>query len=78
MVAYIHRVGMTGRAGETGRAVTLYTYDDAPYLRIVANVISWSGVEVPEWIMKIRGRGRKDRKQLTKKPVRRDKISSQP
>mmetsp|Transcript_34709 Transcript_34709/g.61049 ORF Transcript_34709/g.61049 Transcript_34709/m.61049 type:complete len:427 (+) Transcript_34709:195-1475(+) len=78
MVAYIHRVGRTGRAGEGGRAVTFYTYEDAPYLKIVAHVMSMSGIQVPEWITKLHGKGRKDRKQLIKKPVRREKISSKP
>lgn len=38
--AYIHRVGRTGRAGrEGGVAVTLYTKEDVPYIKNVANVI---------------------------------------
>lgn len=78
MVAYIHRVGRTGRAGEAGRAVTFYTFEDAPYLRIVANVMKMSGIEVPEWISKLRTKNRKDRRQLIKKPVKREKISTKP
>lgn len=31
--AYIHRVGRTGRAGCTGRALTFFTEYDAPKLR---------------------------------------------
>ncbi|KAI9794056.1 MAG: RNA-dependent ATPase rok1 [Peltula sp. TS41687] len=39
--AYIHRGGRTGRAGrEGGVAVTLYTKEDIPYIRSVANVIA--------------------------------------
>ncbi|CAE7220310.1 hypothetical protein PTNB85_10250 [Pyrenophora teres f. teres] len=38
--AYVHRVGRTGRAGrEGGVAVTFYTEEDIPYVRLVANVI---------------------------------------
>ncbi|KAG9200195.1 RNA-dependent ATPase rok1 [Epicoccum nigrum] len=38
--AYVHRVGRTGRAGRTGGvAVTLYTHDDIPHVRLIANVI---------------------------------------
>lgn len=38
--AYVHRVGRTGRAGrEGGVAVTFYTQDDVPYVKLIANVI---------------------------------------
>ncbi|MCJ1292537.1 RNA-dependent ATPase rok1 [Xylographa carneopallida] len=41
--AYIHRAGRTGRAGrEGGIAVTLYTKEDIPYVKIIANVIATS------------------------------------
>ncbi|KAF7569034.1 SrmB, Superfamily II DNA and RNA helicase [Pyrenophora tritici-repentis] len=41
--AYVHRVGRTGRAGrEGGVAVTFYTEEDIPYIRLVANVIKAS------------------------------------
>ncbi|MCJ1396280.1 RNA-dependent ATPase rok1 [Xylographa bjoerkii] len=41
--AYIHRAGRTGRAGrEGGIAVTLYTKEDIPYVKNVANVIAAS------------------------------------
>ena len=39
--AYVHRVGRTGRAGrEGGVAVTLYTKEDIPFVKNVANVIA--------------------------------------
>lgn len=41
--AYIHRAGRTGRAGRAGGlAVTLWTKDDIPFVRSVANVIAAS------------------------------------
>ncbi|KAI9868220.1 MAG: RNA-dependent ATPase rok1 [Trichoglossum hirsutum] len=41
--AYIHRVGRTGRAGRDGGvAVTLYTKEDIPYVKNVANIIATS------------------------------------
>ena len=41
--AYIHRVGRTGRQGrEGGVAVTLYTKEDIPYVKNIANVIAAS------------------------------------
>jgi ATP-dependent RNA helicase DDX52/ROK1 len=39
--AYVHRVGRTGRARRDGGvAVTLYSKEDIPYLKHVANVVS--------------------------------------
>ena len=41
--SYVHRAGRTGRAGrEGGIAVTLYTKEDIPYVKNVANVIAAS------------------------------------
>ena len=41
--SYVHRAGRTGRAGrEGGIAVTLYTKEDIPYVRNIANVIAAS------------------------------------
>ncbi len=41
--AYVHRAGRTGRAGRAGGvAVTLYTKDDIPFVKSVANVIAAS------------------------------------
>lgn len=41
--SYIHRVGRTGRQGRQGGvAVTLYTMEDIPYVKNVANVIAAS------------------------------------
>ena len=40
---YVHRVGRTGRAGrEGGVAITLYSKDDLPFVKNVANVIAAS------------------------------------
>ncbi|WPH05016.1 P-loop containing nucleoside triphosphate hydrolase protein [Acrodontium crateriforme] len=38
--AYVHRVGRAGRAGRDGVAITLYSQEDVPYLKHVANVVS--------------------------------------
>lgn len=41
--AYVHRAGRTGRAGrEGGVAVTLYTEEDVPFIKNIANVIKAS------------------------------------
>ena len=52
-VAYIHRIGRTGRAGQEGSAVTLFTEEDIPNLRPIANVIKLSGGTIPEWMLNI-------------------------
>ncbi|XP_078171394.1 P-loop containing nucleoside triphosphate hydrolases superfamily protein isoform X2 [Carex rostrata] len=49
--AYIHRIGRSGRAGRPGEAITLYTEEDKPFLRNIANVMVASGCEVPSWIL---------------------------
>ena len=41
--AYVHRAGRTGRAGRAGGiVVTLYTKEDIPYIKNIANVIAVS------------------------------------
>jgi len=51
--SYVHRIGRTGRAGREGKAVTFFTDEDAPYLKMIANVILQSGFTVPEWILRL-------------------------
>ena len=51
---WISQIGRSGRAGRTGEAITLYTEDDVPFLRNIANVMAASGCEVPSWIMDLR------------------------
>lgn len=75
MVAYIHRIGRAGRRGQAGAALTFYTFEDAPYVRMVTNVMEKSGCEVPEWLHNLRNPSRKEKKSLEKKPVRREKVT---
>ncbi|CAA0829755.1 DEAD-box ATP-dependent RNA helicase 57 [Striga hermonthica] len=70
--AYIHRIGRSGRAGRTGEAITLYTEADVPFLRNIANVITASGGEVPDWIMALR------KKKWKKHRPGRESISTKP
>jgi ATP-dependent RNA helicase DDX52/ROK1 len=72
-VSYVHRVGRTGRGGREGEAVTLFTEDDIPLLRSIANVMRLSGCEVPAWMLTLKKLPRAERKRLDRAaPARRD------
>ena len=58
--AYVHRTGRTGRAGrEGGIAVTLYTKEDIPYVKNIANIVAASdsvrgkgpSETIPKWLL---------------------------
>ncbi|PPQ67415.1 hypothetical protein CVT25_005994 [Psilocybe cyanescens] len=68
--SYVHRIGRTGRAGREGKAVTFFTDDDAPYLKMIANVLLQSGSTVPDWIIKLPKPSKLKRRQMgkTKRP----------
>lgn len=68
IVSYIHRIGWTGRAGQEGTAVTLYTDDDAPFIRSIANLMKKSGADVPDWMLNLKPPTRKEWKEREKKP----------
>lgn len=77
---YVHRVGRTGRAGrEGGVAVTFYTQDDIPYVKLIANVIRASeklrGVgegegSIKQWLLDaLPTPSKRDRQQLKRRGV---------
>lgn len=70
--AYIHRIGRSGRAGRSGEAITLFTEEDKPFLRNIANVMKDSGCEVPEWILALPKLKRK------KHRPKRDSVGAEP
>ncbi|KAI8828663.1 putative ROK1-ATP-dependent RNA helicase, partial [Chytriomyces cf. hyalinus JEL632] len=74
--SYIHRIGRTGRAGREGAAVTFFTKADAEYLKIVVNVMKESGCDVPEWLLNVKNPNKKERKNLRKRAIQRDTIST--
>ncbi|KAJ1722128.1 RNA-dependent ATPase rok1 [Coemansia erecta] len=76
--SYIHRIGRTGRAGRNGRAVTYFTKADAPYLKTIVNVMRESGCEVPEWMLQLKNPKANDKKNLKKKPLERNAITTVP
>jgi ATP-dependent RNA helicase DDX52/ROK1 len=77
--AYVHRAGRTGRAGRQGGvAVTLYTKEDIPYVKNVANVIAASekahgkqdGEGIPKWLLDaLPAVSKKTKKELRKRGV---------
>ncbi|NXJ89451.1 DDX52 helicase, partial [Corythaixoides concolor] len=77
-VEYIHRIGRTGRAGHTGKAVTFFTEDDKPLLRSIANVIQRAGCPVPDYIKHLPRLQSKQKKKFIKKPLTRESICTTP
>ncbi|KAM4648376.1 putative ATP-dependent RNA helicase DDX52 isoform 2-T2 [Amazona ochrocephala] len=77
-VEYIHRIGRTGRAGHTGKAVTFFTEDDKPLLRSIASVIQRAGCPVPDYIKHFPKLQSKQKKKFIKKPLTRESICTTP
>lgn len=50
---YVHRAGRTGRAGETGTAVTFLTEEQERYSVEIAKALRQSGQNVPESVQKL-------------------------
>ncbi|KAL3460677.1 Pre-mRNA-processing ATP-dependent RNA helicase prp5 [Aspergillus heterothallicus] len=50
---YVHRAGRTGRAGNTGTAVTFLTEDQERYSVDIAKALKQSGQEVPEAVQNL-------------------------
>ncbi|KAJ5160433.1 Pre-mRNA-processing ATP-dependent RNA helicase prp5 [Penicillium canariense] len=50
---YVHRAGRTGRAGNTGTAVTFLTEDQERYSVDIAKALRQSGQEIPEPVQKM-------------------------
>ncbi|KAJ5137898.1 Pre-mRNA-processing ATP-dependent RNA helicase prp5 [Penicillium atrosanguineum] len=50
---YVHRAGRTGRAGNTGTAVTFLTEDQERYSVDIAKALKQSGQEIPEPVQKM-------------------------
>ncbi|XP_056140976.1 probable ATP-dependent RNA helicase DDX52 [Lampris incognitus] len=77
-VEYIHRIGRTGRAGHTGKAITFFTENDKPLLLSIANVIKQAGCPVPDYMMGFKKTRSKLKRKLQKKPPKRNTISTTP
>ncbi|KAK7727429.1 RNA-dependent ATPase [Botryosphaeria dothidea] len=49
---YVHRIGRTGRAGQDGKAITLFTEHDKALAGALVNVLKGANQPVPEDLMK--------------------------
>lgn len=50
---YIHRIGRTGRAGNTGKAITYFTYDKSFLARDLIKVMREANQEVNEDLLEM-------------------------
>lgn len=73
-VNYIHRVGRTGRGGVRGQAITFYTDEDKPMLRMIGDLLTTSGCPVPAWILELPKVKKDVLKKLAKRPAERENI----
>ncbi|KAM4065878.1 DEAD/DEAH box helicase [Hirsutella rhossiliensis] len=49
---YVHRIGRTGRAGNTGEAITLFTVQDKTHSGSLVNILRGASQPVPEDLLK--------------------------
>uniref|UniRef100_A0A146MG33 Probable ATP-dependent RNA helicase DDX52 n=1 Tax=Lygus hesperus TaxID=30085 RepID=A0A146MG33_LYGHE len=76
-ISYIHRIGRTGRAGMSGRAVTYFTDEDKPALRTIARVMKDSGCPVPEYMLSLKKTSKRDRLKMENTVPNREDISTE-
>lgn len=74
VLSYIHRIGRTGRGDRKGIAITLFTEQDAAYLRAIVSVMRQAGCAVPEWMLKLKKPSRSKRRNWEEAPVKRQGI----
>lgn len=77
-ISYVHRIGRAGRAGRRGKAITFFTVDDTVNLRNIAHILQQSGQQVPEFMLRIKKRSKKERKRLLTSALKRDDITTTP
>jgi ATP-dependent RNA helicase DDX52/ROK1 len=82
--SYLHRIGRTARSiegkkegsskGYRGRALTLFTEDDASYLRAIVSVMRQSGCIVPDWMLELKKPSRSKRRNWEEAPRKRQSV----
>ncbi|KJH46618.1 DEAD/DEAH box helicase [Dictyocaulus viviparus] len=55
---YVHRIGRTGRCGNTGRATSFFTAKNRALARDLSQLLGESHKEVPEFLLRIAAEGR--------------------
>eukprot|EP00931_Biecheleriopsis_adriatica_P038053 TRINITY_DN21823_c0_g1_i1.p1 TRINITY_DN21823_c0_g1~~TRINITY_DN21823_c0_g1_i1.p1 ORF type:complete len:570 (+),score=130.49 TRINITY_DN21823_c0_g1_i1:84-1793(+) len=73
---YIHRIGRTGRAGRSGKAITMFTINDFESLRSIVGVMRQSGCEVPDWMLRLKPKTKKERRMAEWRQPKRKRIST--
>eukprot|EP00930_Biecheleria_cincta_P039045 TRINITY_DN26851_c0_g1_i1.p1 TRINITY_DN26851_c0_g1~~TRINITY_DN26851_c0_g1_i1.p1 ORF type:complete len:580 (+),score=130.12 TRINITY_DN26851_c0_g1_i1:127-1866(+) len=73
---YIHRIGRTGRAGRKGKAITLFTINDFESLRSIVGVMRQSGCDVPDWMLRLKPKSKRERRMAEWRPPKRKRIST--
>lgn len=66
-----------GRAGRKGKAITYFTQDDKPRLRSIANILRNSGCNVPDYMLTLKKRSKKVRRELERTVAKRQDIAIQ-
>lgn len=55
---YVHRIGRTGRCGNTGRATSLFTEKNRALARDLSQLLGESNKEIPEFLLRMAAEGR--------------------
>lgn len=76
--AYVHRIGRTGRGGREGKAVTLYTKEDAVAIKPIVNVMKQSGAEYDSWMDNMTKISKNEKKNIKQGQIKRKEISTVP
>ncbi|KAH3675722.1 hypothetical protein WICMUC_002514 [Wickerhamomyces mucosus] len=74
---YVHRIGRTGRGGQIGKALTLYTNQDNQLIKPILNVMKQNNIELQPWLEKLVEEKTSKRKKI-KKNIERKEISTVP
>ncbi|VDK84228.1 unnamed protein product, partial [Cylicostephanus goldi] len=55
---YVHRIGRTGRCGNTGRATSFFTEKNRALARDLSQLLSEANKEVPDFLLRMAAEGR--------------------
>ncbi|KAL0230860.1 hypothetical protein PCE1_003237 [Barthelona sp. PCE] len=75
-VDYIHRIGRTGRLGNQGLAITLFTRSDIEIMGPIINIMHQSKADIPEYLLKHKKMSRQKKRQIQKHGVKREDFAA--